>query len=366
MKNKLHFLINSIKQSITSKPFAFALLFLIFFATTICCSIPSRWLAGGINEEYSTAMSMSFKVAPQDFAQNNIAIGDYVKGNSSNIAYDEKGFSGDLIAYHYNVKISANDNPIKFESVKVVFALTQKYGIAENDILNKKNVVAVRDIIALQYGIQVGDKINLYGNELLVQNLFDDYYDFAIPYNLQIKDWYSCTPSSGEIEGDLTTDRYVYGEIHNITYEGKKRLENGLEKLNCIFTSYFDASLFVGVILVLGMLAICVLSSISIMLYWLKCNSKKYATYKTLGCSPAMLSFAIIIETVLIAMVAIGGGLIVDFIIGLVMQIEVPLGAFAWLHYLILTVAPLVSATIMTIIAVTKRAIAMPANTKYN
>lgn len=366
MKNKFVFFFNSIKQSIVGKPFAFVLLFLIFFATTICCSIPSRWLSGGLNEEYSTATAMSFHIAPQDFAQNNITIGDYINDNSSNIAYDERGFFGDFTAHHFKVEISANDNTINFDEIKVIFALTQQYGITEDDITNKNNVIAVRDIIALEYGIKVGDKINLYGNELVVQNLFDDYYDFAVPYNLQIKEWYSCTSPTDEFEGDLPTEHFVRGEIHNITYEGEEALKKGLVQLSCIFTSYFNASIFVVVILVLGMLAICVLSAISIMLYWLKCNSKKYATYKTLGCSPAMLTVAMIIETLLIAIVAIGFGLIGDCIIGLVMQFELPLGMFAWLHYLILTVAPLVSAIIMTVIAVAKRAIAMPADTKYN
>lgn len=366
MKNKILFILNSIKQSVVNKPIAFVFLFLVFFAMTICCSIPSRWFAGALNEEYYLSPNtLVFYCSPQDFKQNSVAIGDYIINSNSSIAFDEKNINSYLTVYHYNTGINLNNNPIDFENLSVNFVVTQNFGITESNILNKEKVVSVRDRTAIEYGIKEGDKINLYGNELTVQSLYDGWNDFSIPYNLSINEWYSCTPPKENADIKIK-EKDVTGRVYNIKHSGINHFKNGLKKLNCNIDSSFDWGIFSVVMLVVSMLAICVLSSISIMGYWLKCNNKKYATYKTLGCSPTMLSFAIIVETLFIALFAIGLGLIVDYLIAISMQFSLPLGSFVWLHYLILIGGPLISIIIMTIIAVVRRAIAMPANTKYN
>lgn len=362
MKNKLNFLFYSIQQSVVGKPMGFVLLFLVFFATTICCSIPSRWLSAGLNAEYSQSQRISFSISAQDFMQNNVAIGNFIRDNANAIAFDEEGVTSYTYAAQFNVTILANNTKIIFEKLRIYFAITQNYGIAENNIQNKENVVSVRESIALENGIKIGDTINLFGNDLTVINLFDDRGDdFAVPYNIQINEWYSWSHSTDEFAHEPTQ----YGSVINAKYSAIKLIKNGLKQFNCTFSTSFDYGTMVCVILVISMIAAGMLSSISIMGYWLKCNKQKYAIYKTLGCGPTLLAVAMIIETLLIAILAIGCGLIVDYFIGISMVFEMPLASFTWLHYLLLIGGTLVSATVMVAIAVLRCAIVMPADSKY-
>ncbi len=154
--------------------------------------------------------------------------------------------------------------------------------------------------------------------------------------------------------------------IKRLKYTGLDKLEKGLQKLGCEINHRFDFGILVGLLIVLGMLSICILSSISIIGYWLKCNNKKYSTYKTLGCSPTMLAFAMIIETLIVAVFSIGLGLIADYLIGVSLQFKLSIVGYEWMHYLIMIGGPLLTVLTIAIIAVIKRAVAMPANTKYN
>ncbi len=75
-----------------------------------------------------------------------------------------------------------------------------------------------------------------------------------------------------------------------------------------------------------------------------------------------------IVETILIAIIAIGFGLIFDLILDVTMQstYDVVITGYEWLHYLILIGGPMLSMISVSLIYVIKRAKAMPANTKYN
>ncbi len=366
MKNKLSFLFNSLRQSVVNKPFAFILLVFMFFATTICCSIPSRIFTGGIREDRSSPNYISFKIAPNVFKQSSVEIGDYIKANSGSVKFDGYEVNSHLIAYHYNAEIKFNDSPIKLERMSVYFAIDESYGISENDIVNKQKVVLVGENTAKEYGIQTGNIVNLYGNDLVVKEIMSDSgCEFALPYNLPISKWYSCTPPPSD-DGTLYKEAKISGYIRNVKYTGLDKLEKGLQKLGCEINHRFDFGILVGLIIVLGMLSICILSSISIIGYWLKCNNKKYSTYKTLGCSPTMLAFAMIIETLIVAVFSIGLGLIADYLIGVSLQFKLSIVGYEWMHYLIMIGGPLLTVLTIAIIAVIKRAVAMPANTKYN
>ncbi len=320
-----------LRQSVVNKPFAFILLVFMFFATTICCSIPSRIFTGGIREDRSSPNYISFKIAPNVFEQSSVEIGDYIKANSGSVKFDGYEVNSHLIAYHYNAEIKFNDSPIKLERMR----------------------------------IQTGNIVNLYGNDLVVKEIMSDSgCEFALPYNLPISKWYSCTPPSDD--GTVYKEAKISGYIRNVKYTGLDKLEKGLQKLGCEINHRFDFGILVGLIIVLGMLSICILSSISIIGYWLKCNNKKYSTYKTLGCSPTMLAFAMIIETLIVAVFSIGLGLIADYLIGVSLQFKLSIVGYEWMHYLIMIGGPLLTVLTIAIIAVIKRAVAMPANTKYN
>ncbi len=366
MKNKMLFILNSVKQSVINKPFAFVLLILIFFATTICCSLPSRYLVACLNFVRSEPNSMFFEVSPDYFKQNNVKIGDYIRNNCNNLAFEDKNIESDFFVRHYESSIIFNDKAIKFKEMRVRFVVKQSFGITDEDISTNQNIVCINEKIAMEHGIEINNTINFYGNNLIVKDFVSESINtFVVPYNLQINEWYSCTPPPDEINKN-PKEREITGHILNLKHSGLSNLKNGLKKINCKVPPSINAGILVAAILDAGMLLICLLSSLSIMGYWLKCNNKKYATYKTLGCKPSLLGCAMIIETLLIAIFAISLGVIVDYFIGINMVFEIPLASFAWLHYLLLIGGTFVSAVIMATIAIVRRAIAMPANTKYN
>ena len=303
----------------------------MFFATTICCSIPSRIFTGGIREDRSSPNYISFKIAPNVFEQSSVEIGDYIKANSGSVKFDGYEVNSHLIAYHYNAEIMFNDSPIKLERMSVYFAIDESYGISENDIVNKQKVVLVGESTAKEYGIQTGDIVNLYGNDLVVKEIMSDSgCEFALTYNLPISKWYSCTPPPSD-DGTLYKEAKISGYIRNVKYTGLDKLEKGLQKLGCEINHRFDFGILVGLIIVLG-----------------------------------MLSFAMIIETLIVAVFSIGLGLIADYLIGVSLQFKLSIVGYEWMHYLIMIGGPLLTVLTIAIIAVIKRAVAMPANTKYN
>lgn len=370
MKNKFLFIFNSLKQAIVGKPMAFILLFFVFFATTVFFSVPSRMFVGAINDELSSPNYLRFWVSQEDFAKNNVKIGDYIRENGDKIKFEDESISSTFIGRYYNSNVKVNDTTIFFEKLNINFVVTEGYGITETQIQNKEKVITINDKIAKKYNIVIGDTISVLGNDFVVSDLLYDYYvgfdDFAVPYSFTINEWETNLPAM-EGEDDPPANINIMLDIKNATHFGLGQFEKGLKQFGCTLPKRsFDFGTFSVVMMLVGMLVICVLATITIMGYWLKCNSKKYSTFKTLGCSPILLAFTMIFETLVIAILAIGLGLIADYIIGMFLTLQGYMVGLEWLHYLILIGSTLISAGIMSIVAVVKRAIAMPANTKYS
>jgi len=142
MKNKMLFILNSVKQSVINKPFAFVLLILIFFATTICCSLPSRYLVACLNFVRSEPNSMFFEVSPDYFKQNNVKIGDYIRNNCNNLAFEDKNIESDFFVRHYESSIIFNDKAIKFKEMRVRFVVKQSFGITDEDIRENPRILS--------------------------------------------------------------------------------------------------------------------------------------------------------------------------------------------------------------------------------
>ncbi len=367
MKKNLIFIFNSIKQSIRTKPVAFILLLLIFFSTTICCCIPSRTITQSIVQDCFESCSFRFKTPANNLLETRITLGDYIRSVREQIQFEGEKVGSSLSVAHFDCNLEINNTPIKFDSISVIFQITGNKNITEENIENKQNVVAIPEPLAYENGIVVGDTIKLYGNDLKVRNIYSGYGDtFIIPYNLPINEWYSSIRPA-EHMFDKPTEVMANGSITKINYKDVNHLKNKVKKLGYKIEFYMSTTP-IAMIMLFSMLAVGILSTLSIINYWVKCNSKKYATYKTLGCSPKLLATAMIVETILIAIIAIGFGLIFDLILDVTMQstYDVVITGYEWLHYLILIGGPMLSMISVSLIYVIKRAKAMPANTKYN
>ena len=241
--------------------------------------------------------------------------------------------------------------------------MAAQYGITKENIDKGQAVISINENLARGYGIKINDTIEMYGNSLLVQSINFDTGNFVyLPYNIKIDKWYDFAEYT---QDSKNIDTSVSGSIYGLDNKALGEFKREMGKLGCRIGFHID-DISMGFVVILIMLIISMVATISIMNYWLKCNGRKYSTYKTLGCSPQMLSATIIVETLLIAIFSIGLGLIVDLIIGLFIETSMVIVGLEWLHYLILLTAPLLCITIMTIIAVIKMAIVMPANAKCN
>ncbi len=359
MKNKLTFLFNSLKQSIVNKPIAFILLILIFLATTVCCCLPSRYATNEILVKYSNDASSLFEMKASKFKENRMAIIDYIKQQEQEIDHNGNMWcSMTIMQYDCNLKI--NGSPTKFDYLSVKFRVVAQ----PNDLENKGNVCNIGDSIARKYGIAEGSTINIYNTDFVVQKIYVDENGIYLPHDAKIDNWYSFSPPPDPFSGKTYETRpSIY--VNGISHEEMSVVHSQMRKFGCKRDNTDMAGLTQSFIMVLAMLLIGMVASTTVMWYWLKCNSKKYSTYKTLGCSPAMLAFTMIIETLLIALFAISIGLFVDFILSIAMQETIVIAGFEWLHYLLLIGGSLSGILIITIVAVTKRALAMPANSKY-
>lgn len=362
MKNKLLFCFNSIKQSIVNKPFVFILMFLVIITTTICTSIPIRLEVRGIRDDYESGYSISGKIVPNDFLDNRMLIGDYVFNNRSKLKHKNFDVQGDFTVHNYDCDIKINGKENVLDTISVDFFFTANYVITEENILNKQAVVVVGDNLAKEYNIKVGDIVNLYGNDLKVQRIVSSTI-FIVPYNLPINKWYktSYTPDYDTKPVERECGLYIRGLKHFNLGKLKSVIRQSKVKIAPKFTAVNSASL-----LLIGLLFMCAISTMSIMNYWLKCNSQKYSTFKTLGCSPLLLAGAMIIETFIIAIISIGIGVLIDYIISLIMQTKIVFPGYEWLYYLILIGGQIVSVAIVSLIAIIKRAKALPADSKFN
>lgn len=362
MKNKFLFFWNSIKQSIVNKPFVFILMFLVIITTTICTSIPIRLEVRGIREDYESGYRISGRIVPNDFLDNRMLIGDYVFNNRSKLKHKNFGVQGYFTAYNYDCDIKINGKEIILDKIVVDFMFTAGYGITEENILNNQAVVVVGENLAKENNVKVGDIVNLYGNDLKVQKIGGSKI-FIVPYNLPINKWYKTSyiqeyetkPVESECGFSIRgLKHFNLGGLKSIIRQSKVKIEPN-------FTGAHSA-----ILLLIGLLFMCAISTMSIMNYWLKCNSQKYSTFKTLGCSPLLLAVAMIIETFIIAIISIGIGVLIDYIISLIMQTKIVFPGYEWLYYLILIGGQIVSIAIVSLIAIIKRAKALPADSKFN
>lgn len=360
MKNKLIFIFNSIKQSVINKPFAFVVLIFMFFVMTCCCSIPSRLATTEVRDEYSDCTELYFKMNTAEFINNRIEIGDFLLDKGKKLNHNGQ-MSCSMIVEQYDCSIKINGIANKIDMLPITFKILS----ISNDILNNENFCEIGWYLATEYDIAEGDVINIYNTDFIVKKIIVDDNGIYLPYNLQINNWYSFEPSFNAASGRVKLSP-VRGYVYGLSHKDMNEINKQLRKFGCKRDYTTLAGLANSIIVFIAMLIIGIVSSTTILWYWLRCNSKKYATYKTLGCSPTLLACTMLIETLLIAISAIGLGLIFDFILSITMQNTFVITGFEWLHYLMLIGGPLVSILVVTIIIVCRRAVLMPANTKYN
>ena len=312
MKNKLTFLFYSIKQSVVNKPIAFLLLLITFFAMTCCCSIPSRFAVSDFCDMYAKEASLNFDMKLNNFIKYRDEIFACCEKKEKELkAYNIMDWSISITQYNCDIRINGIDT--KIDNMDVIFSKFKQL-----EIVDKVKICFIGEYDAKEYGIAEGDTLEIYGINFIVSKIDVGTSGFWLPYDIEIQNWYSFVSPPDPYTGKTMKSKVSIG----------------------------------------------IVASTSILLYWLKCNNKKYVTYKTLGCSPIMLACTMIIETVIIALFAIGLGVLFDLILSAVMIEKISILGFEWLHYLMIICGPFMGILLLSIIAVIKHAIALPADSK--
>ncbi len=368
MKNKMLFILNSIKQSVINKPFAFVLLILIFFAMTASCCIPSLTAVEKAKQLHQTPMNLSFQLSTENFKQNHTEIGDYIQQNKDILTAQNSKLYCNMNIRHFDCEIKINNNSQKIKEIHVAFILTGNKYMSNQSIVDKEKIAVVNLRFAQKFGIVEGDTINIYGNQLVVKNICTesshDMTEINVPYSLPINEWYSCTPQTTYEFEKPQKELTFSGRIIGLNRSSESKFKSFLKKQKCKIEFYFSDNYLMEFMLIFFVMLICMLSSLSILGYWLKCNNKKYSTYKTLGCTPKMLALTMFIEIFVFATIAICFGLVFCYI--LTINVEFDIIGFEWLHYLLIFASTFVSILLVTFYAIIKQAKAMPANSKYN
>ncbi len=357
MKNKLTFLFYSIKQSVVNKPIAFLLLLITFFAMTCCCSIPSRFAVSDFCDMYAKEASLNFDMKLNNFIKYRDEIFACCEKKEKELkAYNIMDWSISITQYNCDIRINGIDT--KIDNMDVIFSKFKQL-----EIVDKVKICFIGEYDAKEYGIAEGDTLEIYGINFIVSKIDVGTSGFWLPYDIEIQNWYSFVSPPDPYTGKTMKSK-VSGGVSGLSREDLNNLNWQLKKFGCRRHNTEIGSLASSFVVVLVMLAIGIVASTSILLYWLKCNNKKYVTYKTLGCSPIMLACTMIIETVIIALFAIGLGVLFDLILSAVMIEKISILGFEWLHYLMIICGPFMGILLLSIIAVIKHAIALPADSK--
>ena len=165
MKNKMLFILNSIKQSVINKPFAFVLLIFIFFAMTASCCIPSLTAVEKAKKNYQTPMNLNFNMSVENFKQNHTEIGDYIQQNKDILTAQNSNLYCNMNIRHFDCEIKINNNSQKIKEIHVAFILTGNKYMSNQSIVDKEKIAVVNLRFAQKFGIVEGDTINIYGNQ---------------------------------------------------------------------------------------------------------------------------------------------------------------------------------------------------------
>ena len=355
MKKYFEFYLNSFKQSAIHKPSALILLIIVFCTITVVSSVFSRLTVSEFKREHDTPNYYNFSLSSDTFIDNYLEIGSYISENKEKYSFNGDTKLDSFFRFNINdttIKINDNEKLVDIGSIKM--SITSNEYIREENIAKSENIMYVSDNIRKKLSIQENDRVTIYGSEFIVKGICSEDNIFLLPYSITFKN----TPK-------INT---VYGYVNNVTHYGVNKFVKNLENFGCEIEKHtINIALLQGFIFLIAILSICTLSSVTVLNYCQKVNNKKYATYKILGAKPKTLAIAMIVETMLIAVLSIGLGLVFDAILGLnlVNSMSMSIAGYEWLHYLILCSGSFFSILILTIVKVVKRAKAVPIDGRY-
>lgn len=376
MKKYFEIYFSSFKQSLLHKPTALIMLMSMIIVATFVCGLASRILVSSL-ESYYTAINR--EAIQFEGVKNYTSILDYMFSLQDELTLpDDSEFIsiGDMSMTSYNAEIIYDNeqNSSVTKRVTTLIELEVFDKLHTNDAIeNGEKVMIVNREFLESSGAQVGQVINFMGSdfEIIAENnlmtrtgAFED-GQVSIPYSAEINVEEAITVDSdgfplseeektgcaiGFIDFDFLERNLNRSEVKALTALGAE-----------VHVTNVFKSRYTELIMMIGFLVGSCLAIVSTMNYWQKINDRKYAVYKTLGASPAVVAGVMVSETFVVASVSVGIGLLIEYLVSLTIVIGF-IDSWIWLHYLILFSATLFSVMIMMITKIIKRARAVPAS----
>lgn len=373
MKKRLQLYANSIKISVCTKPTALLIFIVIILAVTIMMSLSFRWIFSGLEDDiYDDHISLLNNINSDNSYDytNYKVLGDTVKGfyKSGLLAEDASNHISLTINNH---KIITKDNKeIIIKNQKLLFVV-RGYGYSKNEIESGSKILKAPPNFMKANSLSEKEEISLFGMKFIIESNqvhISEFYEnsFYIPYTIEIEKFNYIQPKI--YLSTLTSPCFSLGSLslRGVQRPMKIAERKILKKLG--FKQHFDDA-EVSLLYALGIfIPVLIASAVNILfinMYMQKVNRRKYALYKVIGMSPYIIAGLMFAESILLALIGCGIGILIDYIIYLFLPISyLNLQHMAWLNYLAIFVMTMIISIAVISVKIIKQAKAPPIDGK--
>lgn len=326
---------------------------LMIVMATIACGFSSRLMI----EQAETEIFPDATNIECDFIADYVAIGDYMRSIKGEYFDDYKN-RGIIEGLAIDTVANFKDKTVKNDVIELKLEV---FGdkFSEVSIESGQKIMYANNVFCDLLGCGYGDYISFCGSEFMIAGVENSPAQeknkiITIPYSAELADW-----DISNTEGQSIIKIYLLS-FNGLTKNFNKSIYEDLNKIGVRKgKEYVNSVLVQSLIMLLAFLVAASLSVISVTNYHQSVNARKYNIYKMIGASPKVVTGIMLFETGVIAAIAVGIGLLVDFIISLFVNIG-SLSRLLWLHYLILFIVTLLAVMVMVTIKTVKMAKRLP------
>ncbi len=374
MRKKILLLASSFKASVCAKPTAMLMFIAIVMVVTIALGVPSRIIANAKEEQlYVSSLSVGEIDNSKRYDYTNYAEFCLVldKFYDDGVFSEDADLAIDLSAV--NVPISGSGKPDAVIDYCNVEFVIQGHGLDDDEIDNASQIMLASHQFMDENNIKAGDSIVFCGSEFTVSPTADSNNSSTvyIPFTAELADFvFSFNPvyedNGYEYKGMqfLSSNRCYFNGMQRLLSKSEHDMLQslGLEQEFQNIGGY----LIMPIVILITMLLAGVINVLVVVNYIQKNSSRRFAIYKIIGMTRPMISGLISFESISLAVVGVGLGLLADILINIFNPVSATVvNHFMWLHCLVLLSVTLVTTTVTVVVKSIVHAKAVPVDVKY-
>lgn len=372
MRKKLQLYYNSFKESVCAKPTPLLMFIAMIIVVTVAIGMPSRLIVSLVEDSLyaETLIVDADNYDYNDYRELGQVIDTF---NDSGVFEENSDLEISLAGWCVPMVINGNEDE-EIQITRGMALVINGHGFTESQIDNGSQVMLANPIFMNEYGIESGDEVEFCGSEFVIYLTKESITanSIYIPYTAEIANFeYTADPIFTNPDATEYTGMQFYKRGPNYFLPLQRLLTASetsmLDDLDVeqVFDDY-SVDLILPIVILLLLLIGGVLNILVVTTYMQKISSRRYAIYKIIGMSPTMIGSLITAESMTLATVGVGLGLLIDILINTLHPVgSIIVDNLMWIHCLLLVSVTLVT-TIVTVIAkVVAHSKAVPVDVKY-